>query len=57
MNCIECSQQFRTYIPGTHCLMPDGGITCHQEPLLHCPDCEYDGIAMALNKDLFPHLK
>ena len=29
---------------------------CRQEPLLYCPECATDGLALALNKDLFPHL-
>ncbi len=54
--CISCGKTFRTYIPGSSCLMPDGGIICHEEPMSECPDCDFNGIGVALNGDLFPHL-
>ncbi len=56
-NCVECSTEYRTYVPGTSCILPDGGIQCHQEPQLSCPDCDFTVIGAMLNMDLFPHLQ
>lgn len=50
--CIECNKPFYTYIPGTHCCLDDGGIMCHEEPMLKCPNCEYSGLGFAMNPQL-----
>ena len=55
VSCIECGTQFRTYIPGTDCLQPDGTVQCHQEPHDTCPDCS-GGYGIHLNFDLFPEM-
>ena len=49
---MPCIDQFYTYIPGTHCVLDDGGIMCHEEPMSKCPNCEYNGIALAMNPQL-----
>lgn len=54
-NCRECDKQYRTYLPGKDCLLPNGDVECHQEPQLLCPD--YDcGYGLHMNQDLLSHL-
>ena len=55
MQCVECSADFCTYIPGTDCLLPDGTIQCHQEPQDSRPSCS-GGYGIHLNQDLFPEI-
>ena len=37
-NCETCSQRFRTYIPNSDCIMPDGMSFCYREPQNECPE-------------------
>lgn len=55
--CTDCGQTFRTHVPGTDCKLPNGGIMCHQDPQISCPDCDFSVVGAMLNTDLFPHLK
>lgn len=54
-SCIECHETFRTYVPGTDCLLPDNTVVCLQEPTEKCPNCS-GGSWLCINEDLFPHL-
>ncbi len=54
--CLTCHRPFRTYIPGTHCRLPDGGIVNHYDPQLDCPICDPGGFGVFMNFDLFPEL-
>ena len=53
---MECGGKFRTYIPDTHCLMPDGSTQLHVDPQDLCPECDPAAYGLFLNEDLYPHL-
>ena len=53
--CVECAQQYRTYIPNTDCLFPDGKIVYYKQSQDKWPDCS-GGSFLSINEDLFPHL-
>ena len=55
VSCTDCNQKFRTYIPGTDCLLPDGSLQCHQEPQDTCPECS-GGYGIHFNTDIFPDM-
>jgi hypothetical protein len=38
--CRTCSRPFRTYVPGTNCVMPDGTSFSYSEPQEECPCCD-----------------
>ena len=38
--CKTCSLPFRTYVPVTNCLMPDGTTFYYSEPQDECPCCD-----------------
>ena len=55
--CVECSRDYRTYVPGTVCHLPDdSGVVTYQEPQTKCPACDENGYGMFMNEDLFPEL-
>ena len=55
--CMDCGRDYRTYVPGTDCELPDGSVQRHQEPQNCCPDCDFTVVGAMLNMDLFPHLQ
>ncbi|XP_019861115.1 PREDICTED: uncharacterized protein LOC109589478 [Amphimedon queenslandica] len=55
IHCVECSQLFRTYVPNTDCLLPDGNLVYCKESQTICPECS-GGSFLSINEDLFPHL-
>ena len=55
VNCLDCNQKFRTYVPNTDCLLPDGNVVFYKEPQTLCPECT-GGVFLSINEDLFPHM-
>ena len=54
--CSECGEQYRTYIPGTSCQLPCGGIVMYDDPQFLCPECDPNSYGLFTNEDLFPHM-
>ena len=54
--CAGCVREFRTYVPETVCMLPDGGSVFYQDPQLLCPICDPEGYGAFMNRDLFPEL-
>ena len=54
--CKSCSRPFRTYVPMTDCLMPDGTTFFYSEPQDECPCCDINQWGSHWNKDLFPEI-
>ena len=55
--CIQCNQPYRTYVPGTICKLPDGGLVFYREPHVLCPLCDPEGYGTFMNGDLLPDLQ
>ena len=54
--CIECSRNYRTYIPGTICNLPDGLSVFYPTAQTKCPLCDENSYGTFMNTDLFPEL-
>lgn len=54
--CVDCGREFRTYVPETMCILPDGGSVFYNELQTKCPLCDTEGYGGFMNKDLFPEL-
>ena len=54
--CVDCGREFRTYVPETMCILPDGGSVFYNEPQTKCPLCDVEGYGGFMNKDLFTEL-
>lgn len=52
--CCQCTRKFRTYIPNTDCVMPDGVCVFYSNAQDECPECDPDHWGWAWNKDLIP---
>ena len=47
-NCVDCNQQFRTYVPNTDCLLPDGNLVYYKESQTLCQECS--GAFLSINE-------
>lgn len=52
--CTVCSKPFRTYVPDTDCVMPDGASFFYSYPQDECPACDENCWGWQWNTDLFP---
>ena len=56
MDCNACGRPFRTYVPDSFCVLPNGGMVTYVDPQLECPLCDSHGYGDFMNSDLFPEL-
>ena len=52
--CVNCSEMFRTYLPGVDTTMPDGSSIYYSDPQNECPACDVSNWGWRWNTDLFP---
>ena len=56
-NCMTCDRPFWTYVPDSHCHLPDGGIVCYRDPQYERPFSDGNAFGTFMNFDLFPELQ
>ena len=55
-SCAECNRKFRTYVPETVCVLPDGSSVFYRDAQMLCPLCDPNGFREFINQDLFPEI-